>query len=107
LKFTAFKLGGVWNLARGPLELFKSSQICPWLVGEEEQGDCRPNSDEGVAGGGEGLVYGHQELTAHPWVGLGGRGDGHRWGSHGGRGGGEEELVGEGLLDEEGGQAWV
>jgi hypothetical protein len=43
-----------------------------------------------VAGGGEGLVYGHQELTAHPWVGLGGRRDGRRWGSHGGT----EELVG-------------
>jgi hypothetical protein len=25
-------------------------------------------------GGGEGLAYGHQELTAHPWVGLGRRG---------------------------------
>jgi hypothetical protein len=59
----------------------------------------------GVAGGGEGLVYGHQELTAHPRVGLGGRRDGQRWGSHGGRGGGAEELVGEGLPGEEGGQA--
>jgi hypothetical protein len=52
----------------------KSSQICPWLVGEEEQGCRRPNSGERVAGGGEGLAYGHQELTAHLWVGLGGRG---------------------------------
>jgi hypothetical protein len=60
LKFTAFELGGgCRNLAEEPLELLKSSHICPWLVGEEEQGDCRPNSGEGVAGGGEGLVYGH------------------------------------------------
>jgi hypothetical protein len=58
-------------------------------------------------GGGEGLVYEHQELTAHPWVRLGGRGDGHRWGSHGGQGCDEEELIGEGLPGEEGGQAWV
>jgi hypothetical protein len=55
-------------------------------------------------GGGEGLAYGHQELTVHPWVGLGGRGGDRRWGSHGGRGGGGEELVGEEFLGKEGGQ---
>jgi hypothetical protein len=35
LKFTAFELGGFWNLAGRPLELLKSFQIGPWLIGEE------------------------------------------------------------------------
>jgi hypothetical protein len=83
----------------------KSSHICPCLVGEEEQGCRRPNSGEGGGWGGEGLAYGHQGLTAHPWVDLEGRGGDRRLGSHGDRGGGEEELVGEGLPGEEGGQA--
>jgi hypothetical protein len=46
LKFTAFELGGFWNLAGRPLELLKSSQLCPWFIGEEEQGCRQPNSGE-------------------------------------------------------------
>jgi hypothetical protein len=60
-----------------------------------------------ATGGGEGLAHEHQELKVRPGVGLGVRGGGRRWGSHGGRGGGEEELIGEGLSGEEGGQALV
>jgi hypothetical protein len=104
LKFTAFELGGgLWNLAGKPLELFKSFQISPWLVGEEGQGRRRPNSNEESDGGWRRtgpLASGAQGASR---VGLGGRGGGRRWGSHGGRDGGEEELVGEGLPGEEGG----
>jgi hypothetical protein len=63
------------------------------------------NFGEGVARGGAEVVYGHQELTAHLWVGSGGRGDGRRCGSHGGRGGGRGVLVGEEVPGEEEGQA--
>jgi hypothetical protein len=86
----------------------KSFQIGPWLVGEEGQGRFRPNSGEGEArGGGEGVVSEHQELKAHLLGVLGRGGDDRRWGSHGSQGGGTEELVGEGLPGEEGGQARV
>jgi hypothetical protein len=104
LKFTAFELGGFWNLAGTPLELFKSFQISPWLVGEEEQGCRRPNSSEGRRRGGEGLAHEHQELRARPGVGLGGRGGDRRRGSHGGRDGGEDELIGKGLPRQEEGK---
>jgi hypothetical protein len=42
-----------------------------------------------------------------PGVGLAGRGGDRRWVSHGGRSGGGEELIGERLPDEEGGQVLV
>jgi hypothetical protein len=38
----------------------------------------------GGVGGGEGLAHEHQELQAHPGVGLGRRRVDRRWGSHGG-----------------------
>jgi hypothetical protein len=85
----------------------KSFQIGPWLVREEGQGRCRPNSSEGAAGGGEGVVSEHQELKAHLLGVLGRGGDDRRWGSRGGRGGDAEELVGDGLSGEEDGQALV
>jgi hypothetical protein len=77
------------------LELFKSFQSGPWLVGEEGQEHRQPNSGEGAAGGGEGVVSEHQELKAHLLGVLGRGGDDRRWVSHGGRGGGGEELLGE------------
>jgi hypothetical protein len=89
------------------LELFKSFQIGPWLIGKEGQGHRQPNSSVGSGGGGEEVVSEHQELKAHRRVGLGGREGDRRWGSHGGRGGGGEELIGERVPDEEGGQIRV
>jgi hypothetical protein len=53
------------------------------------------------------VVSEHQELKAHPRVGLGEREGDRRWGSHGGRGGGGEELVGERVPGVEGGQVLV
>jgi hypothetical protein len=93
------------NLAGRPLELLKSFQIGPCLVGEEGRNIAGQILAREATGGGEGLAHEHQELKARPGVGLGGRGDGRRWGSHGGRGGGTEELFGEGLPGEESGQA--
>jgi hypothetical protein len=61
----------------------------------------------GAAGGGEGVISEHQELKAHLLGVLGRGGNDRRWSSHGGQGGGAEELVGEGLPGEEGGQAQV
>jgi hypothetical protein len=107
LKFTAFELGGFCNLAGRPLELLKSFQIGPWLVGEEGRSIAGQISVREATGSGEGLAHEHQELKARLGVGLGGRGDGRRWGSHGGQSGGAEELVGEGLPGKEGGQAQV
>jgi hypothetical protein len=89
------------------LQLLKSFQLGPWLVGEEGRSIAGQIPVREVMGGGEGLAHEYQELKARPGVGLGGRGDGWRWGSHGGRCGVEEELVGDGLPDEEGGQAQV
>jgi hypothetical protein len=53
------------------------------------------------------VVSEHQELKAHLQGVLGREGNDRRWGSHGGQGGATEELVGEGLSGEEGGQAQV
>jgi hypothetical protein len=53
------------------------------------------------------VVSEHQELKAHPGVGLGGREGDRRWGSHGCRGGGGEELVGERVPSKEGSQVLV
>jgi hypothetical protein len=68
------------------LELFKSFQTSPWLVGEEGRDIAGQIPAREATGGGEGLAYEHQELKVRPGVGLGGRGDGWRWGSHGGQG---------------------
>jgi hypothetical protein len=99
--------GGLWNLAAKTLQVFKSKQRGPWLVGEEGQGHHHPNSDEGWCRGGEELAHEHQELKARPGVGLEGRGGDRRWNAHDGRGGGEEGLVGEWFPGEEGGQVLV
>jgi hypothetical protein len=77
------------------LELFKSFQSGPWLVGEEGQEYCRPNSGER---GGEGWRRSGQRASGAqgaPSGVLGRGGDDRRWGSHGGRGGSGEELIGE------------
>jgi hypothetical protein len=53
LKFIAFELGGgLWKFTRTPLALLKSLHIRTWLVGEEGQGWCWPNTGEGTAGVG-------------------------------------------------------
>jgi hypothetical protein len=44
-------MGGCRNLAGTPLELLKSFQSGPWLIGEEGRGVCRPNSGERGGGG--------------------------------------------------------
>jgi hypothetical protein len=102
LKFTASKLWGLWNFTGTPLELLKSLQGCPWLVGEEGQEGRRPISGEENGGVGEGVASEHQEIKAHLLEVLGRGGDDLRGRSHGGR-----VLVGEGVPGEEEGEAWA
>jgi hypothetical protein len=69
---------GVLKSCRKTLRTFEIFTHMPLARREEEQGCRRPNSGEGGGGGAEGLAYGHQGLTAHPWVDLGGRGGDRR-----------------------------
>jgi hypothetical protein len=65
--------GGLWNLEGTPLELLKSSHICPWLVREERQGGHRPNPGEGS---GEGWRRGDQRALGAQGAPAGGLGKG-------------------------------
>jgi hypothetical protein len=67
-KYTDFKWGKGWNLARRTLELFESEQCSPWLEGKKEQGEGRQRFGVmahwrrgprgGVASGGQGGLRG-------------------------------------------------
>jgi hypothetical protein len=107
LKFTAFELGGSVILQGYPWNFSNPFNQALGLLGKKCRNIAGQIPVREATGGGEGLAHEHQELKARPGVGLGGRGVGRRWDSHGGRGGGVEELIGEGLPGEEGGQALV
>jgi hypothetical protein len=107
LKFTAFELGGLWNFTRTPLELLKSLQGCPWLVGEEGSEVAGQIPVRGWRGVGGDVASEHQEVKAHLLEVLGRGGDDRRGLSHDGRGGGGWALVSEEVPGEEEGEAWA